>query len=419
VPDALPRDLAARLRARLSPGASLAGDGVVRVATAEDVVAVVRLAGRHGVAVTGQQPDTAHAAPVRALVVDPTALDEVTVSPSGWARVGAGAGWGHVLDASVAHGLVPVTGASVTERVADSVTGGGMGPVARTYGLASDRVRAVELVTGDGVLRRTTATDDPELFWGVRGGGPGLGVVTAVELDLMAGTPVGTAQLRFPGAAVGRVVAAWWRWAPGLPPDAGTSLRLVRPPAGAPAATVAVTWTGEPEDGAALLAPLRAAVRPVAEDGDVRPLGDLRPAPVGPPGGRESSLLLDRLPPGGSAAVLQALGRGLPRWVELRLLGGAVGWAPASPSAVGPRDAALAVRVIGGGGAEERAATRACADELAAALGPAAGGRAAAHGWPSTPDVLARDRPPAVATRLAALSGATDPHRILAGRWPR
>ncbi|SEO47669.1 FAD-binding protein [Trujillonella endophytica] len=407
---ALPPDLAARLRSRLSPGAALVDGSVVRAATAADVVAVLRLAGRHGIAVReGTAPLP------RAVVVDTTALAGTTVSPAGWARIGAGAVWTQVLDAAAGAGLVAVTGASAAERVVDSVTGGGVGPVARTYGLASDHVRAVEVVTGDGVLRRATPTEDAELFWGIRGGGSGLGVVTAVELDLLPGAPLGTALLRYPGGEAAAVLRAWREWAPALPPHVGTTLVLARPRAGEPTVAVSVVWTGEPEDGAGVIAPLRDAVRPRASAVGVRGRGDLRPAAVGRPSGRESSLLLDRLPAAGADAALRALGGGLPRWVEVRLLGGAVGWAPAVPSAVGPRDAALAVRVIGGGRPEERAATRVCADELAGALGQATGGRAPAHDRAASPDVLARDHAPAVRARLAALSAATDPHRILEG----
>lgn len=407
----LPPDLTARLRARLSPDAAVLDTGVVRVATAQDVVAVLRLAGRHGVAV---REGTAPAAS-RALVVDVGSLAGTTVSPAGWARVGAGVRWSALLDAAAAQGLVAVTGASVQDRVVDSVTGGGAGPLARTYGLASDRVRAVELVTGDGVLRRATPTEDAELFWGVRGGGPGLGVPTAVELDLLAGAPLGSALLRWPGTEAARVLRVWWDWAAALPADAGTSLVLARPPAGEPAVTVTATWTGEPEDGADLLAPLLRGAPPRVRAVGERPRGDLRPAPVGPPEARESSLLLDRLPREATDAVLRALGGGLPRWVELRRLGGAVGWPPAVPSAVGSRDAALAVRLIGGDGPEDRAATAASADELAAVLGTATGGRPPAHGWTATTDVLARDHAPAVRARLGALAAATDPHRILEG----
>ncbi|WP_051684231.1 FAD-binding oxidoreductase [Blastococcus sp. URHD0036] len=414
-PPDLPPELTARLGERLSPGATVADGCVVRVATPEDVVAVLRLAGRHGVAV---REGTAPAGSARALVVDSGALDATTVSPAGWARVGAGVRWGELLDAAAAQGLVAVTGPSVAGRVVDSVTGAGVGPLARTYGLASDRVRAVELVTGDGVLRRATPTEEPELFWGVRGGGAGLGVLTAVELDLLPGAPVGSAVLRWPGDQAARVLPVWREWATALPPSAGTSLVLARPPAGGATVTVTATWTSDPEDGEALLAPVYGAVRPHAGSVLTRILGDLRPAAVGSPSARESSLLLDALPADGCAAVLGALGAGLPRWVELRLLGGAVRWAPQVSGAVASRDAALAVRVIGGPDAEAVAATRACAEDLRAALGGAAGGRRAVHGRTADPDVLARDHGAATRARLDALAAATDPHRILAGAVP-
>ena len=178
----------------------------------------------------------------------------------------------------------------------------------------------------------------------------------------------------------------WREWATALPPHAGTSLLLARPPAGRPTVTVTVSWTGEPEEGEELLAPVRTAVRPRAASVGPAPSGTCAPPRPAARTARESSLLLDLLPAGGAEAVLHVLGGGLPRCVELRLLGGAVRWAPQVASAVGSRDAALAVRVIGGPGAEAVAATRASADELAAALGPAAGGRGPAHGRTANPE---------------------------------
>ena len=78
-----------------------------------------------------------------------------------------------------------LAGSSPDVGVVGYLTGGGLGPVARTHGLASDTVRAFEVVTGDGVARRVTATNHPELFWGLRGGKGTLGIVTAVEIDLV------------------------------------------------------------------------------------------------------------------------------------------------------------------------------------------------------------------------------------------
>ncbi|MGY1712016.1 FAD-binding oxidoreductase [Geodermatophilus sp. SYSU D00758] len=416
-PAVLPPDLAALLRGRLSPSAGLTDGAVVRPAGPEDVVAAVRLAGRHGVAVA-VGGDGVPPAAGRLLRVDPSALDGLDVSAGGWARVGAGVRWQRLLDAAAPLSLAPVTGASPAERVADSVTGGGVGPLARTYGLASDRVRAVELVTGDGVLRRVTPDSEPELFWAVRGGGAALGVLTAVEVDLLPVGPLYAGALRWPASDAAAVLRAWGAWAATLPIQAGTAAVLHRPRRGAAGVAVRFAWAGEPDDGADVLAPLRAAARPSGDDVGVRTSAQLEVHPAGPRRAVESSLLLDALPEQALGPLLRAA-RGIPpRLLELRLLGGAVSWLPQRPSAVGSRDARLALRVVGGAGADERAATRACADELAAALGPLTGGRAPAHGSGPSPDVLARTPAPAVRDRLAAVAAATDPHRILEGARP-
>ncbi|MGY1714856.1 FAD-binding oxidoreductase [Geodermatophilus sp. SYSU D01106] len=436
-PPALPPDLTATLRSRLSHGARLtegagAAGAMVQVAEVSDVVAAVRLAGRHGVALAVRGPGRSGGpgaagrpgrpgGPARRLTVDPDRLAQVTVSPAGWARVGAGVSWRELAGVAGRHGLTPLTGGSASERVADTVTGGGVGPLARTYGLAADRVRAVEVVTGDGALRRVTPDDEPELFWGLRGGGAALGVVTAVELDLLAAGPRYGGQLRWAPGDAARVLDAWRAWTATLPAQAGTSLVLSRPRQGEGGVAVRFAWAGDPEDGVAvldgLLGPLAAGGRPL--DSEIAPRGPAglaTPQQVTDPG---SSLLADRLPDDGAGAVLRAVRGSRPRTVELRLLGGALGWVPERPSAVCHRDARLAVLVTGGAGSEDRAATRACTDDVAAAFGADLGGREPAHGFAAVPDVLARTPTPAVRDRLAALAADADPHRVLEGAAPR
>ncbi|MGY1883911.1 FAD-binding oxidoreductase [Blastococcus sp. SYSU DS0753] len=407
-------DLIAQVQDRLSAEAEVRNGRTVHVARAADVVAAVRLAGRHGttVAVRGDGPWMAGPAP--GLLIAPERLDEVSVSAGGWARVGAGVRWRRLLDAAAPHCLTPVTGARAEERVADSVTGGGVGPVARTYGLASDRVRAVELVTGDGVLRRVSPTEDPELFWAVRGGGD-LGVVTVVELDLLAAGTVHAGVVGFAAADADRVLDAWRRWIMALPAQAGTSLVLTRAPATSPTVSVGFSWTGDPDDVRTVLGPLRTSARPVSDGVQPRRSGGVTAIPARPRFGVESSLLLDEFPAEAIPILLRLAAAPGPRSVELRLLGGAIAWLPRQPSAVCHRDARLAVRVIGGRKPPERAATYAGTEELAARVRRDTGGRAPAHGLGAAPDVLARTPLPDVRDRLAALALSTDPHRILYG----
>ena len=93
--------------------------------------------------------------------------------------------WLRVVEAAAPYGLAPLSGSITDVGIVGYTTGGGLGPMARTYGLAADRVRAIEVVTGDGVLRRATPTEHPDLFFGLRGGKGALGIVTAIEFDLV------------------------------------------------------------------------------------------------------------------------------------------------------------------------------------------------------------------------------------------
>ena len=200
-----------------------------------DVVAAVQFAARHGLRVTPQA--TGHgpiASLVGELLVATAGLDECTVHPEGWARVGAGVKWARVIEAAAEHGLAPLSGSSSDVGVVGYTTGGGLGPMARTHGLASDRVRAIDVVTGDGTLRRATPTEEPELFFGLRGGKGMLGIVTAIEFDLVRQPTFYGGALWFDGAHAEAVVEAWRTWCPPLPEQATTSFALFRVP-GCPA----------------------------------------------------------------------------------------------------------------------------------------------------------------------------------------
>ena len=123
-----------------------------------------------------------------------------------------------------------LAGSSPDVGVVGYLTGGGLGPVARSHGLASDTVRAFEVVTGDGVARRVTATHHPELFWGLRGGKGTLGIVTAVEIDLVEQAELYAGALWFAAADAAAVVRTWSRWCDVLPEEGTTSIAVLRLP---------------------------------------------------------------------------------------------------------------------------------------------------------------------------------------------
>ena len=117
--------------------------------------------------------------------------------------------WISVVEAAAPYGLAPLSGSITDVGIVGYTTGGGLGPMARTYGLAIDRVRAIEVVTGDGVLRRVTPTEHPELFFGLRGGKGMLGIVTAIEFDLVHQPTFYGGSLWFDGADAATVIDLW------------------------------------------------------------------------------------------------------------------------------------------------------------------------------------------------------------------
>ncbi|AXB47385.1 FAD-binding oxidoreductase [Amycolatopsis albispora] len=179
---------------------------------------------------------TGHASPTQRPMDDALL---VKVRPSGpvevdvarrVARVPAGTLWGAVAEAAAPFGLAAPHGSSGTVGVVGYLLRGGMSYYGRQLGVATNLVRAVELVTADGSLVRASAAENPELFWAVRGGGGGFGVVTALEVELFPAAKVITGSAFWAGSHADRLLAEWLRWSADAPWEATTSLQLMNLP---------------------------------------------------------------------------------------------------------------------------------------------------------------------------------------------
>ena len=135
------------------------------------------------------------------------------------ARAEAGAEWQDVTVPAAEHGLAALAGSSANVGVAGYTLGGGIGWLARRYGLAANSVTAVELVTPDGRPTRADAVHEPDLFWAVRGGGGGVGVVTALEMRLYPVAELYAGVLFFPIERSAEVLHAWRAWTDSVPDD--------------------------------------------------------------------------------------------------------------------------------------------------------------------------------------------------------
>ncbi len=405
--------------------------GVVEAADAEDVCSAVRFAAEHSLAVDVRA--TGHgAAPTDGptLLVHTARLDEVRIHPDGWARVGSGACWAQVIEAAAPFGLAPPCGSSPGVGVVGLLTGGGIGPLARHFGVASDHVLAFDVVTGDGSLRRASADENPALFWGLCGGKGALGIVTAVELMLPSLPELFGGCLYFDGADAAAVLHAWREWTATLPDAGSTSLAILRlpdlpsvPPPLAGRCTVAVryAWAGDPVEGAAVLAPLQRAAAVILGEVATMPytqIGAIHADPVDPMPVYETVELLDGLPEDAVAALLGVAGPAAdcPQViVELRLLGGAIARNAQRPSAVCHRSAEFSLLTIGIGLPPVLAPTAAHAEQVGHAMRPwTTGGAMPNFGGAATAASVRRAYDTATLQRLASLAAAYDPRGVLA-----
>nr|WP_239522663.1 FAD-binding protein [Geodermatophilus sabuli] len=358
---------------------------VVAVGTAEDVVAAVRFAGAHGftagVQATGHGAERSLAGH---LLVLTRGLDEVTVHPEGWARVGAGVKWSQLVPVAARYGLAGVNGSTTDVGIVGYTTGGGVGPMARTHGINADRVRAFEVVTGDGVFRRVTPTEYPDLYFALRGGKGAAGIVTAIEFDLIRMPEFYGGAVYFDGADAAAVIDRWRGWADALPEQGTTSFVVfqlppmpdVPPPlAGRMTLGVRFLWTGEPEEGARLLDELRAVAPVILDDAELRPYTEIdhvHADPVDPMPVVDPAILLNGFPAEAAQRLLAVAGHGSgsPQvLVEVRHLGGAYAREGQHPSAFSHRAARFSVLAVGMAVDEATAAgALAHADQVFAAL---------------------------------------------------
>src|SRR6185503_8507053 len=124
------------------------------------------------------------------IVLDLSAMRGVKVDAAGrTAQVQGGARWRDFDGAAQEFGLATTGGAISTTGVGGLTLGGGIGWLMRSHGLASDNLRSAELIGSDGKLLTASTSENPDLFWGLRGGGGNFGVVTSFDFDLH---PVGT-----------------------------------------------------------------------------------------------------------------------------------------------------------------------------------------------------------------------------------
>ncbi len=244
---------------------------IARCTGTADVLAAVRIArGRElPVAIRGGSHAVAgHAVCDGGLVIDLSAMTGVRVGAlARTVRAQGGCLWRHVDHESQAFGLA-VTGGIVTHTGIGGLTlGGGIGHLMRRFGLTIDSLVSCDLVTADGEFLVASAEENPDLFWGLRGGGGNFGIVTSFQYRLHSlGPTVLAGLLAWPMAEAGDVLRFFRDFVADAPDEVGIMANLRLAPAlpifpeelhGRPIVALVVCYAGPIHDGEQVLRPLR------------------------------------------------------------------------------------------------------------------------------------------------------------------
>ena len=363
---------------------------IARVEGAVDVVAVVDHARETGTPLAirgGGHSSAGFSTCDGGIVLDLSRMKGVWVDPGEQvARAQAGALWGDVDRETQAHGLAVPGGQISHTGIAGLTLGGGVGWLSRQYGLTIDSLLSVELVTADGRLVTASATEHPDLFWGLRGGSGNFGVVVSFEYRLHE---VGPLVLGGPLVYALDDAEAALRNARDFflsaPDEVSLWLALSQVPPHPPfpeerwgeTVLAVVPFSTDLEQGPALLEPLTSFGSPIANLHGPIPYTALQAAldDVDPHGNRywERGDYLAGLQDGAIAALVAAARTMSSPRNEILVfpLGGAIARVPAEATAFGDRSAPWAAWIVGQWtDPEEDALHRDWTRAVSASLGP-------------------------------------------------
>ena len=339
---------------------------VVVAGGAADVMAAVRFARDAGMGVGVMATGHGVGAPCDGgVLINTSQMRGVRVDPvSRTARVEAGALWADVVQEAQPHGLGGLMGSTSHVGVVGYTMGGGFGWLGRKYGFNAASVREADVVTADGELVRLSAEDNPDLFWGLGGGGGNFGIVTSLKFDLY---PVGTlygGDIFYPVEKAAEVLDAYARWSATLPDEWTTGVAflnipplpaLPEPLRGKSVIALRGCYCGEsPGDGEKMVRPVRGGLgEPIMDTFGPMPfaaMDSISMDPVDPMGARQHSEMLGELSPEAVETLVEVAGAGSESpliMLEIRQLGGALTRTADRLSTMGKGDSGFIMNGIG------------------------------------------------------------------------
>src|SRR5436309_5119241 len=200
------------------------------------------------------------------LVIDMSTMKGIRVDPA--ARTVSAQGgvlWRDLDHETQAFGLATTGGTVSNTGIVGLTLGGGLGWLMGKHGLSVDNVISADVVTADGQFRKASATDNPDLFWALRGGGGNFGVVTSLEYRLHPVTQVLGGMVIYPLDQARDVLRFYRYFGATLPYEAEAYAALLTAPEGMPVAALILGYNGPIAEGEKVLAPARRFGKPVAD----------------------------------------------------------------------------------------------------------------------------------------------------------
>jgi FAD/FMN-containing dehydrogenase len=258
---------------------------IARCAGVADVISAVKFGGEHGLPVavrSGGHSFPGLSVADDALLIDLSLMKGVRVDPQArTARVQAGVLLGELDKETQAFGLAAPSGIVTHTGVAGLTLGGGIGWIQRKFGLSVDKLESVDVVTAGGEFVKASEDENPDLFWGIRGGGGNFGIVTEFEFNLVPLGPTVLAGPVFWAMEDSPEVLRFYRdWVADAPDELMTIVVHRKAPPlpfvpeelhGKPVVMVICCWAGDPEEGEKFIRPLREFGSPIADVCTVKP----------------------------------------------------------------------------------------------------------------------------------------------------